>query len=162
MLAAPFPAPSKRARDRSADAGFNSSERCREGGSRPLGTGLAFPHFAGKFLAGGLIAGTVAFFGKAGFNPPEVWAYVAAFAELATGVALVLGICTRWAAVGAFGVMAMAVYALQTVKGFGWTWNTGGCEYPVFWGLATLAVAVTAFKRPARPSAVLLRPAVAL
>jgi NADP oxidoreductase coenzyme F420-dependent len=70
-------------------------------------------------------------------------------------VALVLGICTRWAALGAAGVMAMAVCALQTVKGFGWTWSTGGYEYPVFWGLAAVAVAValTEFKRIAKPSA---------
>jgi putative oxidoreductase len=120
-----------------------------------------FPHFAGKFAAGGLAAGTVAFFGKAGFNPPEVWVYMAAFAELATGVALVLGLCTRWAALGAAGVMAMAVYALHTVKGFGWTWNTGGYEYPVFWGLAAVAVAVTEFNRAAKPSAMTLRAAIA-
>lgn len=120
-----------------------------------------FPHFAGKFAAGELTAGTIAFFGKAGFHPPEVWAYLAAGAELATGVALVLGICTRWAALGAFGVMAMAVYALQVVKGFGWTWNTGGYEYPVFWGLAALAVALTEFKRLAKPSAMRLGRAVA-
>ncbi len=43
--------------------------------------------------------------------------------------------------------MAMAVYALQTVKGFGWTWHTGGYEYPVFWGLAALAVAMIEFRR---------------
>ncbi|MBT3067506.1 DoxX family protein [Rhodoferax sp. U11-2br] len=105
------------------------------------------PHFAGKFVAGSLTAGTIAFFGKAGFNPPEVWAYMAACAELVTGMALVLGLCTRWAALGAAFVMAMAVYALQVVKGFGWTWNTGGYEYPVFWGVAALAVAITEFKR---------------
>ncbi len=51
-----------------------------------------FPHFASKFAAGGLAAGTVAFFGKAGFQPPELWLILAAAAELATGVALVLGI----------------------------------------------------------------------
>jgi len=121
-----------------------------------------FPHLAGKFVAGGLAAGTVAFFGKAGFNPPEVWAYLAACAELATGIALVLGICTRWAALGAVAVMAMAVYALQVVKGFGWTWNTGGYEYPVFWGLAALAVALTEFKRVSKASPTLLRPAAAI
>jgi putative oxidoreductase len=120
-----------------------------------------FPHFAGKFAAGGLAAGTLAFFGKAGFNPPELWAVLAACAELATGVALVLGLCTRWAALGAFGVMAMAVYALQVVKGFGWTWNTGGYEYPVFWGLAALAVALTEFKRMERPAPMVLGAAVA-
>ena len=106
-----------------------------------------FPHMVGKFVAGGLNPGTVAFFAKAGFLPPEAWLLMAAAAEGATGIALVLGLCTRWAALGAAGVMAFAVYALQVVKGFGWTWNTGGYEYPVFWGLAALAVALTEFRR---------------
>ncbi|HTO46593.1 MAG TPA: hypothetical protein VML91_03050 [Burkholderiales bacterium] len=48
-----------------------------------------------------------------------------------------LGLCTRYAALG-----AVAVYALQVVKGFGWTWNTGGYEYPVIWGLVCIAIAI--------------------
>ena len=36
--------------------------------------------------------------------------------------------------------------SLQTVKGFGWTWNTGGYEYPVFWGLVCVAIAIEAWK----------------
>ena len=106
-----------------------------------------FPHAIGKFAAGGLAPGIVCFFAKAGFHPPEYWVLLAAAAEIATGIALVLGICTRWAALGAAGVMIFAVYALQVVKGFGWTWNTGGYEYPVFWAIAALAVAITEFKR---------------
>jgi putative oxidoreductase len=105
-----------------------------------------FPHIAGKFAGGALSAGTVGFFAKAGFAPPELWVYLAAFAEAAAGIALVLGICTRYAALGAALVLAMAVYALQVVKGFGWTWNTGGYEYPVFWAITSLAVAIDAWK----------------
>jgi putative oxidoreductase len=105
-----------------------------------------FPHIAGKFAGGALSAGTVGFFAKAGFAPPELWVYLAAFAEAAAGITLVLGICTRYAALGAALVLAMAVYALQVVKGFGWTWNTGGYEYPVFWAITSLAVAVDAWK----------------
>ena len=113
-----------------------------------------FPHVAGKFAAGAVAAGTAGFFAKAGFHPPEVWVYIAALSETAAGVALVLGICTRFAALGAFALLAIAVYSLQVVKGFGWTWNTGGYEYPVFWALTSLAVAVEAWKahfRQARP-----------
>jgi len=62
------------------------------------------------------------------------------------GVALVLGICTRYAALGAFALLGMAVYSLQVVKGFGWTWNTGGYEYPVFWAIVSLSVAIEAWK----------------
>lgn len=106
-----------------------------------------FPHAASKFVNGALSVGTVGFFAKAGFHPPEFWVWLAALVELTTGVALVLGICTRFAALGAAGALAIAVYALQMVKGFGWTWNTGGYEYPVFWGITCLAVAIGEFRR---------------
>ena len=105
-----------------------------------------FPHIAGKFAAGGLSAGTVAFFAKAGFHPAEAWVYIAATAETIVGIALILGICTRYAALGAAAVLAIAVYALQVVKGFGWTWNTGGYEYPVFWAIVCIAVALEEWK----------------
>jgi putative oxidoreductase len=114
-----------------------------------------FPHVAGKFAAGAVSAATAGFFAKAGFHPPEIWVYIAAFSETAVGVALVLGICTRFAALGAAALLAIAVYSLQVVKGFGWTWNTGGYEYPVFWAITSLAVAIEAWKvqlRLARPS----------
>jgi putative oxidoreductase len=116
-----------------------------------------FPHVMGKFAAGAVSAGTAAFFAKAGFQPPEVWVYIAAVSETAAGVALVLGVCTRFAALGAAALLAIAVYSLQVVKGFGWTWNTGGYEYPVFWAITSLAVALEAWKarlRLARPALV--------
>ncbi|GLH80645.1 hypothetical protein SSBR45G_55540 [Bradyrhizobium sp. SSBR45G] len=105
-----------------------------------------FPHVAGKFAAGAVSAATAGFFAKAGFHPPEVWVVIAAASETAAGIALVLGICTRFAALGATALLLFAVYALQVVKGFGWTWNTGGYEYPVFWAITSLAVAIEAWK----------------
>lgn len=108
-----------------------------------------FPHVASKFVAGALNPGVIGFFAKAGFAPPETWMILAALVETGTGIALVLGLCTRFAALGAAGALAVAVYALHMVKGFGWTWNTGGYEYPVFWGIVCLAVAMNAFKRVA-------------
>jgi putative oxidoreductase len=105
-----------------------------------------FPHVASKFAGGGLAAGTVGFFAKAGFNPPEAWVWLAAGAESLAGIALILGICTRFAGLGAAAVLGVAVYALHVVKGFGWTWNTGGYEYPVFWGIVCLAVAANAWR----------------
>ena len=106
-----------------------------------------FPHVAGKF-AGGLTlsAPTVEFFAKAGMSPGEVWVWIAAAAETLSGLCLVLGICTRYAALGAAAVLGIAAWALFTVKGFGWVWNKGGFEYPVFWAITSLAVAVHGFK----------------
>ena len=109
-----------------------------------------FPHFAGKFADLGTLtlkAGTLGFFAKAGMTPPEFWVYLAAGAELLVGVFLVLGLCTRFAALGAAAILGVAVYALQVVKGFsGWTWNTGGYEFPVFWALVCVVIALEEFK----------------
>jgi putative oxidoreductase len=116
-----------------------------------------FPHVAGKFAAGAVAASTAGFFAKAGFHPPEIWVCIAAIAETAAGLALVFGICTRFAALGAFALLAVAVYSLQVVKGFGWTWNTGGYEYPVFWAVTSLAVAIEAWKAHLRQAGPLIR-----
>ena len=106
-----------------------------------------FPHVAGKFAEGlTLSAPTVQFFAKAGMNPGEAWVWIAAAAESLTGIALVLGICTRYAALGAAAVLGIAAWALFTVKGFGWVWNKGGFEYPIFWAITCLAVAIHGFK----------------
>jgi len=111
-----------------------------------------FPHVVGKFSGGTLSPGIVAFFSKAGFHPPEVWVCIAAFLEFVTGLALILGICTRFAALVALSIFLVAVYALQVANGFGWTWNTGGYEYPVFWAIMSLAVAIEAWKTHLRPA----------
>src|SRR4029078_3317466 len=84
-----------------------------------------------------------------------------------TGLCLVLGICTRYAALGAAAVLGIAVYALQVVKGFsGWTWTKGGhehpalcgngvsgwtcnkgcSEYPVFWAIVCIGIAIEEWK----------------
>ena len=120
---------------------------------RIIAGAFMFPHIAGKFASITTLtlkAGTVGFFVKAGMTPGEFWVYLAALAEATAGIFLVLGLCTRFAALGAAAVLGVAVYALQVVKGFqGWTWNTGGYEYPVFWALVCVAIAIEEFKRVA-------------
>jgi putative oxidoreductase len=110
-----------------------------------------FPHVYGKFADIGsltLKAGTIGFFEKAGMVPGVFWTYLAAGAELTAGILLVLGLCTRYASLGAAAILGIAVYALQVVKGFsGWTWNTGGYEYPVFWALTCIAISIEEFRR---------------
>lgn len=110
-----------------------------------------FPHVAGKFADIGTLtlkAGTIGFFEKAGMVPGTFWVYLAAGAELFAGLFLMLGLCTRYASLGAAAILGIAVYALQVVKGFsGWTWNTGGYEFPVFWAIVCVAIAVEEFKR---------------
>lgn len=104
---------------------------------------LMFPHALGKFQAWDA---TVGFFAKAGFAPPEVWVYVAAAVETIAGLLLVLGVGTRFAASVAACVLFVAAFALVQVRGWGWVWSKGGVEYPVFWGLICVAIALQQIK----------------
>jgi putative oxidoreductase len=112
---------------------------------------LMFPHAAGKFTDGALNAGTVAFFAKAGLQPAELMVGLAASSEIAVGIALVLGICTRFAGLGAAAILAIASYAVVSLKGLGWAWNTGGIEYNVVWAVLGLLVAIDAWKETLNP-----------
>ena len=113
---------------------------------RLIAGAFMFPHILGKFIGWAPDPATVGFFVKAGFVPGDAWVWIAAASETLAGVFLVLGLCTRFAALGAAGVLGIAVYALFTVKGFGWVWNKGGFEYPVFWAITCLAISLHEFK----------------
>lgn len=103
-----------------------------------------FPHVWSKIVG---FEGTAGFFAAAGLAPAAVFVSLAMAAEFLAGVGLTLGILTRYAALLSAGVMAVAVYAMLTVKGLGWYWAGGGVEYLVFWGLASLVVALDAWKK---------------
>jgi len=105
-----------------------------------------FPHMLGKFIGWAPDPVTVGFFVKAGFTPGEAWVWIAAVSEGAAAIALVLGLCTRFAALGAAAVLGIAAYALFSVKGFGWVWNKGGFEYPIFWAITCITISMHEFK----------------
>jgi putative oxidoreductase len=98
------------------------------------------------FLAHGLLKvlvftlpGTVAFFESLGL--PGVLAYAVTAAELAGGAALILGWSTRWVALG---LAAIGFGAILGHAGNGWVFSNagGGWEYPLFLGVAALALAL--------------------
>ena len=117
---------------------------------RIISGAFMFPHVFGKFADLSTLtlkAPTIGFFEKAGMVPGVFWTYLAAGSELLAGVFLVLGLCTRYAALGAAAILGIAAYAIQVVRGFGgWTWNTGGYEYPVFWAIVCIAIAIKEFQ----------------
>jgi putative oxidoreductase len=61
--------------------------------------GLFFASGDGKL---GNIAGTAGYFTSLGMSPPEFLAWFAGFAEVVLGVALILGIATRYAPLASF------------------------------------------------------------
>lgn len=79
-----------------------------------LVVGLVFlTHGAHKLFVSGWL-GVVGFLGELGIAPPELWAVVLTFSELAGGLGLMLGFLTR---IGAFLTTATMIVAIGTVLG---------------------------------------------
>jgi putative oxidoreductase len=85
-------------------------------------------------------AGTAAFFGKVGL-PPSL-AYIIIAAEIAGGVALILGLWTRLAAVLLVPILLGAIVTVHGPAGFFFDNANGGWEYPAFWIVALLTQAM--------------------
>lgn len=100
----------------------------------------------GFLLAHGLIkllvftpAGTAAFFESIGF--PGVLAYPVIAGEIVFGVAMLVGFLTRPAALAAVPIMVGATVP-HAGNGFLFSSPNGGWEFPVFWTLVLIAVAL--------------------
>jgi len=98
------------------------------------------------FLAHGLLkvnvftlAGTVSFFESLGL--PGFLAYLIILAELLGGLALILGVATRLVALALVPVLLGATWVHA---GNGWLFSGagGGWEFPVFWTVVQIAIAL--------------------
>ena len=92
--------------------------------------GLMFiAHSAWLKLVVFTLPGTAQFFGSLGL--PPVLAYVVFAAETVGGLALILGVQTRWVATALIPILLGATWAHA---GNGWVFSNagGGWEYPVF------------------------------
>ena len=81
-------------------------------------------------------AGTAAFFESLGF--PGFLAYLVIAAELAGGIALILGVWTRWISLALVPILLGAIYAPHGAAGFFFSNQGGGWEFPAFWAIALL------------------------
>ncbi|MNN42289.1 hypothetical protein D3C81_1564590 [compost metagenome] len=86
------------------------------------------------------IAGTVAFFESVGL--PGFLAWVTLLVEIVTGVMLILRIKPHIAATAAVPILLGATWAHT---GNGWLFSNtgGGWEYPLFWTMALVSIALT-------------------
>ena len=85
------------------------------------------------------IPGTVGFFESQGF--PGFTAYVVILGEIAGGIAILLGLYTRLAALLSLPIL---LGAISVHAGNGWVFSNtgGGWEYPVFLSVIALSVAL--------------------
>ena len=85
-------------------------------------------------------AGTAKFFGSIGL--PSELAYAVIAAEILAGIALILGIYTRWAALAAVPILLGAIFMVHGSAGFFFNNPKGGWEYPAFWAVTLVVQAL--------------------
>ncbi len=98
------------------------------------------------FIAHGLlkvnvftVAGTVGFFESLGI--PGAFAYLTILAELVGGAALILGVGTR---VVSLALIPVLIGATWVHGGNGWLFSAegGGWEFPLFWAIVQVSIAL--------------------
>lgn len=104
---------------------------------------LLIPHGAQKlfgwFGGYGLTATGQFFETSLGMSPGILFAGAAGLVEFLGGIALVLGLLTRPAAIGVAVLMVVAM-SVHIPNGFFWT--NGGIEFPLMWAILALAIAL--------------------
>lgn len=103
--------------------------------------GLLFLAHAGLKIFVFTPAGTAGFFGSLGL--PGWLAYVTILWELAGGIALILGIWPRLAAIAMIPVLLGAIFTVHGAAGFFFNNANGGWEFPAFWIIGLIVLALT-------------------
>lgn len=96
------------------------------------------PHAWGKVTS----PGPLKFFTAAGFPQPAAFMYLSLVFEVIASVGLILGIWTQvFAWTTALFLLVATAASFKVSKG-NWIWLGGGCEYPFFWALCCIIVAL--------------------
>ncbi len=96
------------------------------------------PHAWGKVTS----PGPLNFFKAAGFPRPVAFMYLALVFEVIVALALILGVWQQAAAWAAALFLVVATGASFKVSKGSWIWLGGGCEYPLFWAICCVIVAI--------------------
>lgn len=105
-----------------------------------VATGLFFLAHAWMKIAVFTPAGTAGYFASIGL--PGFLAYVTIAAELLGGLALIAGIYTRWVSLALVPVLLGAGWFGHGANGFFFSNANGGWEYPLFWAIVMVALAL--------------------
>jgi putative oxidoreductase len=95
-------------------------------------------HGWGKITVGptpGFVQGYV----DMGFSPGELWFWISTCTETLAGIALILGLATRFFAAAA-AIEMLIITVLYWKNGFAWLHR--GYEYTLLWGLVSFAIAL--------------------
>jgi putative oxidoreductase len=123
-----------------ADAGIAESNADIAAFLLRVSMGVLFLAHAGLKLFVFTPAGTAGFFESLGL--PGLLAYVVIIAELAGGVALVLGVWTRTVSLALVPLLLGSIYTPHGAAGFFFSNEGGGWEFPAFWAVALLVQAL--------------------
>ncbi|SCB36353.1 DoxX family protein [Rhizobium hainanense] len=85
-------------------------------------------------------AGTAQYFTSLGL--PGALAYVTIALETIGGIALIIGLFARFAAVALIPILLGAIVTVHAAAGFFFTNSNGGWEFPAFWIIGLLVIAL--------------------
>ena len=105
-----------------------------------VSTGALFVIHGGLKLFVFTPAGTAGFFASIGLPGPL--AYLTIAAEILGGVLLIAGLWTRWVSLALVPVLLGAAWFAHASAGFIFSNAGGGWEYPAFWAVVMVALAL--------------------
>jgi putative oxidoreductase len=107
-----------------------------------LRVSLALMFFAHAWLKIAVFtpAGAAKYFESLGV--PSFFAYLTMAAEIGGGALLLLGIGTRWVAIALVPLMLGTIVLVHGKNGWLFTNKDGGWEYPAFWTVGLIALAL--------------------
>jgi len=102
--------------------------------------GILFLAHAGLKLFVFTPAGTAGYFASLGL--PGQLAYLVIGAELLGGIALILGVYSRWVSLALVPILVGSIYVPHGAAGFFFSNEGGGWEFPAFWAVALIVQAL--------------------
>lgn len=102
--------------------------------------GILFLAHAGLKIFVFTPAGTAGYFASLGLPGPL--AYLVIAAELIGGIALILGVYSRWVSLALVPILLGSIYVPHGAAGFFFSNEGGGWEFPAFWAVALIVQAI--------------------
>ncbi len=102
--------------------------------------GVLFLAHAGLKLFVFTPAGTAGYFASLGLPGPL--AYLVIAAELFGGLALILGVYSRWVSLALVPILLGSIYVPHGAAGFFFSNEGGGWEFPAFWAVTLVVQAL--------------------